>query len=181
MELSLLGIRFFLGLVFLTASLPKLAAPHDFRLALGNYRLLPFRLVRPVAAWLPRVELLLAVLLLSGVGVRGAASLAAAALLVFSTAVAITLARGRKIDCGCLSGSSPREITWRLVGRDAALAAAAVGVAASPPPAWPGRETIAVLLAALFAVLIEQLLSEWFRMRRALSAVERARAEVVAG
>jgi len=173
MELSLLGIRFLLGLVFLTASLPKLAAPDDFRRALRNYRLLPFRLVRPVAAWLPRFELALALALLSGLATRVATSLAATALLVFSAAVAVNLARGRKIECGCFSGLSPREITWRLAARDVGLGAAAVAVATSPPPIWGGRESIAVLLAATLALLCAQLAAEWTRLRRALLIAQR--------
>ena len=178
MELSLLGMRLLLGFVFLSSSLPKLAAPDDFRRALSNYRLLPFHLVRPVAVWLPRLELVLALMLMAGVATRAVAFLAAAALLVFSIAVAINLGRGRRIDCGCFGGSSPREITWRLVGRDVALAAAAVAVAASPSPSWVGSESVAVTLTAVLAVLIGQLLSEWLRLRRALSAFDGARHEV---
>jgi uncharacterized membrane protein YphA (DoxX/SURF4 family) len=171
MELSLLGIRFFLALVFLTSSLPKLAAPDDFRRALRNYQLLPFRLVRPVATWLPRFELALAVALLVGVATPITASLTATALLVFSAAVAVNLARGRRIECGCFSSGSPRKITWLLVARDIALGLAAIAVAAWPPAMWTGREAVAVLVAAVFAVLTEQLVTEWIRLRGSVSSV----------
>ncbi len=170
MELSLLGIRFFLGLVFLTASLPKLAATDDFRRALGNYQLLPFRLVRPVATWLPRLELVLALALLAGLAAPITASIAAAALFVFSTAVGVNLARGRKIECGCFSGPARRQITWPLVLRDLALAVAAVAVAVQPPPMWAGRATIALLFVAISAVLVDQLVTEWVRLHRALES-----------
>ena len=170
MELPLLGIRFLLALVFLTASLPKLAAPNDFRRALRNYQLVPLRLVRPVATWLPRFELALAVALLVGVAAPITASLTATALLVFSAAVAFNLARGRKIECGCFSGSSPREITWRLVLQDVVLAASAIGVATEAPPMWAGNESFAVFFAAAFALVVVQLATEWMRLRRAVSA-----------
>lgn len=170
MELSLLGIRFFLGLVFLTSSLPKLAAPGDFRRALRNYQLLPLGLVGPVARWLPRVELALALALLVGIATPLTAGLTAAALLVFSGAVAINLARGRKIECGCFSGSSPREITWRLVVQDVVLAASAIAVATEAPSMWAGRDSFAVLLGAAFVLVAVQLAMEWMRLRRAVSA-----------
>ncbi len=183
MELSLLGIRFFLGLVFLTASLPKLAAPNDFSRALRNYELLPLGLVRPVARWLPRLELVLALALLGGVVTTVTASLAGAALLIFSAAVAINLLRGRRIECGCFSAAAPRRITWWLVLRDVALAAAVIATAARPPATWSlaswpvgaghadvGHDAIAVLIAALVAVASGQLASEGIRLRRALES-----------
>lgn len=170
MQLSLLGIRLFLGLVFLASSLPKLAAPADLRRALRNYQLLPLRLVRPVATWLPRAELALALALLVGIATPLTATLAAAALLVFSGAVVINLARGRKIECGCFSGSSPREITWRLVLQDVILAGSAIGVAMGAPPMWAGSDSFAVLLAAAFALVVIQPATEWMRLRRAVSA-----------
>jgi putative oxidoreductase len=169
-ELSLLGIRFFLGLVFLTSSLPKLAAPGDFRRALRNYQLLPLGLVGPVARWLPRVELALALALLVGIATPLTSALTAAALVLFSGAVAINLARGRKIECGCFSGSSPREITWRLVVQDVVLAAAAITVATAAPPMWAGSDSIPVLLGASFVLVIVQLVLEWIRLRRVVSA-----------
>ena len=48
---------------------------------------------------------------------------------VFATAVAVNLARGRRIDCGCAGISAPREITWGLVARDIVLAALVLWIA----------------------------------------------------
>ncbi|MBA3736761.1 MAG: DoxX family membrane protein [Actinobacteria bacterium] len=169
-ELSLLGIRLFLGLSFVSSSVPKLVAPIDFRRARRNYQLLPVGLVRPVAVWLPRFELLLGALLLTGVAVRVAASLAAGALLTFSVAIALNLARGRKIDCGCFSGSSRREITWRLVAWDVALSATAIAVAMSPPPVWIGAESVAVFVVVVGLFVSEYLIAESVRLRRAIAA-----------
>ena len=166
MELSLLGIRFVLGLVLVTASFPKLADQDDFRRALRNYQLLPFSLVRPVARWLPRLELLVGGLLVGGLATRVVASISAIAFFAFSSAVAINLARGRKIECGCFGGSAPRRITWRLVCQDLTLAAGAVALVADPPPHWAGRESLAVLLVATFVVLLEGLITEWLRLAR---------------
>ena len=128
---------------------------------------------RPVAAWLPRLELVLALVLLAGVATAVSAALAAAALLVFSAAVAVNLARGRKIECGCFGGASPRQITWRLVLRDILLAATAVAISVRPPATWTlldwpnqtsgagsARDAVAIVLAVLSAVVIEQLLAD---------------------
>ena len=170
MELSLLGIRFFLGLVFVFSSLPKLTAPTDFRHALGNYRLLPFRLVAPVSAWLPRVELLLCLVLLSGGAIRVSEAVAAIALVAFSAAVGINVGRGRRIECGCFTPASPRQITWRLVVQDLALAAGAVLLVNDAPPAWVGRDTLAAFFAAAAALATAQLTTEAVRLRRTLLA-----------
>lgn len=180
-ESALLGLRFLLAIVLLTAALPKLRNRADFEEAVENYRLLPRRLVPPFARWLPRVELMLGLSLLVGLFARVAAGAAAAVLVVFATAVAANLARGREIDCGCLSSSSPRRITWRLVVADVLLATAAVTVAISPPGAWAivdlgavsnteiaGGDAIAMLIAATCAVVLKRLFDEWLRLHAAL-------------
>jgi len=176
-ELSLLGIRFLLAFVFITASLPKLAAPDDFRRAVRNYQLLPFSLVRPVASWLPRLELAVGVALLSGFATRVAASVAASALFGFCAAVSVNLRRGRTIDCGCFGGSAPRQITWHLVATDVALGACSVAIAVSPPQGWAASDAIAVLIAAAVAVPIRQLITEALRLRRALTVLQNTPAE----
>ena len=194
MELLLLGARLFLGIVFLSASIPKLFAPREFRRALTNYQLLPVWLVAPVAAWLPRFELLIAAVLLTGVAITITATVAGLALLAFSVAVGVNLARGRSIECGCFGGASPRRITWRLVLRDVVLVAAAFAVAAHPPATWaavgwpvvtsgpvPMNEAFAVLFATTLAVVIEQVVAEWARLLTNLSAAPSGVAEELSG
>jgi hypothetical protein len=183
MELLLLGARFFLGVVFLSASIPKLFAAREFRRALTNYRLLPVWLVAPVATWLPRFELVIAAALLGGVAMTITAAIAGFALLAFSVAVGVNLARGRIIECGCFGGPSPRRITWRLALRDAVLAAAALALATHPPAVWTAfgwpvvtsgsasrTDALAVLVAAASVVTVEHLLEEWVRLRTIVSA-----------
>jgi hypothetical protein len=55
-DAAALVFRFGLAFLFLAAAVPKLLAPHEFERAVANYRLLPVSLVRPIAAWLPRLE-----------------------------------------------------------------------------------------------------------------------------
>ena len=62
-----------LALIFLASAVPKLLHPRGFILAVLEYRVLPPRLGRVYARLLPPLELLLALLLLSGTSVRLAA------------------------------------------------------------------------------------------------------------
>jgi Methylamine utilisation protein MauE len=128
-----LAFRFVLGFVFLLASLPKLAAPRDFARAVANYQLLPFGFVRPVARWLPVLELTAAILLLAGIALPVVAAGASVLLVAFATAVTINLLRGRLIECGCGGWASPKRIGPGLVVRDLVLAAAGVSLAVSAP------------------------------------------------
>jgi uncharacterized membrane protein YphA (DoxX/SURF4 family) len=183
-EAAAIGFRVGLGFVFLSASIPKLLAPAQFARAVRNYRLLPPRLNEPVAAWLPRLELTLAVALLLGFAARVAAGLLAAMLIVFAAAVAINLARGREIDCGCLTTPSPRRIGWGLVAGDLGLAAMAGSVAVADPDALSllplgadssllGNETgLALAITAALLVLGHLVVSSWLSLRAAIRAME---------
>lgn len=128
-ELAVLGARVFIGLLLVWSSIPKLSARDEFEAAVRNYQLLPPKLVRPVARAVPSAELTLGMALAVGALTLPAAILAAAMLIVFATAVAVNLARGRRIDCGCAGISAPREITWGLVARDIVLAALVLWIA----------------------------------------------------
>jgi len=125
-----------LGLLLLVAAWHKVAARNAFVAALGDYRLLPDGLVRPVAWLLPVVEATLGVLWLAGVA-RGSVALATVTLLAaYAAAMAINLRLGRwNIGCGCgLGGASGRDspLSWWLVLRNLLLVVAAA-LAALPP------------------------------------------------
>lgn len=186
-EAAAVGFRFLLAFVFLAAAIPKLLSPADFALALRNYRLLPARLNERVANWLPRLELALALALLLGLAMRAAAGLALAALLTFVGSVAINLARGRRIECGCYSAASPRTIGWWLVGRDVVLALGALLVLLGAPQQtlavsalWSDGtsklgdgDAVAVGVLAASVVLAELLVSEAIRVQRATRSLAR--------
>lgn len=155
-----LASRFVVGLVFLVASVQKLADVSGFERAIRDYALVPRWLVRPIARLLPAIEFGSACLLLAGVGVLAAGSLLAALSLVFGGAAAINLARGRVIDCGCHGSAEARKISWSLVVADVALATmagfaaaaspAVIGsggvVAIQPSPAMTRSDAVAILL-----------------------------------
>lgn len=133
-----LGAVALLVLIFGTAAASKLPTLLEFEGVVGNYRLLPDRVV-PVAARLAVALEGLTVLLLLVPATRGWGAAAALGLLVvFAAAMAINIRRGRvEIDCGCFRATHRQRLSWWLVGRNACLALAAAAL-------WlpPSRATI---------------------------------------
>jgi uncharacterized membrane protein YphA (DoxX/SURF4 family) len=117
-----------LGLTFLAAAWPKVADPPAFAQALHAYRLLPDAALAPLALLLPWLEGILALALISGLARRSAALAALVLLAVFAGALALNLARGNPVDCGCFGAAKPRSAEERLgdmrlaIGRDLLLA-----------------------------------------------------------
>lgn len=117
-----LPARWYLGGLFVLASLHKIAVPHDFAIDVATYGILPLALVNPVAIVLPWVELVAGLMLLLGARVRAAALLVAAMVAVFLAALVIALARGLDMSCGCFAsqGAESDPISWLTVVRDLA-------------------------------------------------------------
>lgn len=179
MALLSLGFRFLLAFVFLAASVPKLVAPREFHRAVLNYRVLPDRLVQPVAASLPRLELALAVALLAGVALPVTALAAAVLLLAMAAAVGTNLVRGRRIDCGCFGVEASRQIAWSLVAQNLLLALAASFVAVRPAGFQlvglssasdvTASSAVALAIAAAATVVGAALVAEMRRARPAMN------------
>ncbi len=122
---SFLGllVRVALAALLAAAGIGKLRDRRRFDGTVLDYRLLPPRLALRLAAPLPWVELALGVGLLAGV--RQAGQAAALLFGIYGAAMAVNLARGRRlIDCGC--GDEPQRLNGWLVLRNALLAAAAL-------------------------------------------------------
>lgn len=164
-EFAALTGRYGLAFVLLGASVPKLLARADFRAALANYRILPDRLVAPVAQWLPRIELAAAAALFAGVYVTAVALAVATLLLVFAVAVGVNLVRGRQIDCGCSGFTAQRTISWPAVARNVALAGVAV---AATIWSTSGSDASAALIVGGSVVLANLVLGESRRFRSGL-------------
>ncbi|MGC8492945.1 MAG: MauE/DoxX family redox-associated membrane protein [Syntrophobacteraceae bacterium] len=112
----LLLARLLLGAVFIAAGAGKLLHPHAFAAIVSNYQILPAQLVNGAAVILPWLETLVGLLILSGIWLPGALSLADMLLFIFLAALASAAARGIDIDCGCFSvkpAASPNFI-WYL-------------------------------------------------------------------
>ena len=100
-----IAIRIFIGVVFLWASVPKIADPQGFAEILKNYQILPQTLVNPVAVMLPWVEALCGLSLVVGRLIRGAALIFVVLMAMFAALTGFNIYRGLDITCGCFSVS----------------------------------------------------------------------------
>jgi hypothetical protein len=167
-----LALRGALALVLLGAARHKLRDRARFRAALAGYRILPERAVPALAALLPPAEIAVALGLLVP-ALAAAPPLAAAALLsLYTGAIALNLARGRRdLDCGCGDPTRAQRLSGGLLLRNAALVGLA-GLAALPAQArslvWLDALTVAASAATL-ALLVaagELALANASRLRR---------------
>ena len=127
-----------LGLVFVYASLDKIADPAAFARIVYQWQTLGPVGSNMVAVTLPWVELVAGLLLVAGVWRRDAAAVVAVMLVVFIAAAVFVLARGIDVDnCGCTSvaaaGAAPawppawmRGVGWFLITRNLVMLAGAL-------------------------------------------------------
>lgn len=105
--------RMMLGLTFLASGVAKVRDIDGVVVGVLRYEIGPPRVMRRLAPLLPAAELVLAVLLLSGLALRWAAVGTMLMAAVFATAVAVNLRRDRPIACHCY-GTSPDERIGRV-------------------------------------------------------------------
>jgi uncharacterized membrane protein YphA (DoxX/SURF4 family) len=127
--------RIVLGLVFLVAAYTKLHFNGSwhfgdyhffFAMAIDSYNMLPLWAVELMARGLPILEAVLGALLISGIGLRWAASITSALLLVFIGAMTRALILHIQIKCGCFGNDEPLTIFTLL--RDSSLLVLALAV-----------------------------------------------------
>jgi len=99
-----LAVRLVLGSLFIWAGVGKAVAPLDFASSVYNYKLLPEFWVGVAAGVIPWLELLAGVALVTGVRIKGAASVISLLMLLFVSLLLTSWVRGLNIDCGCFSG-----------------------------------------------------------------------------
>ena len=120
-------LRVTLALLFVTAALHKLRDLQAFRVALGDYELVPWPLTGIVAAGLAAAELGVAGMLLTPWARPWGFAAAALLLALYTAAVSVNLLRGRRaIDCGCFGPALRLELGPGLVARNALLIAGAL-------------------------------------------------------
>ncbi len=165
-------LRGSLALLFATAAGHKLREPERFLGTLEEYRLVPGTPTLSVALAVGILELGLAAGLVLPFSHPAALTAAAGVLAVYSGAIAINLARGRRhIDCGCAGAATLQPLSGGLLLRNAALIAAALFCllpARSRPLVWIDVGTIAasvVVLSALYGAT-NRLLATWPELAR---------------
>ncbi|MBU1040821.1 MAG: DoxX family membrane protein [Proteobacteria bacterium] len=112
-----LAFRFYLGGVFVYASVYKIGYAAEFAETIASYQLVPALAVNAFALALPWLELICGAMLVAGVRVRTVSAMLGALLAVFSVAVVVNLLRDTPIDCGCFSTLDER-MTWLTLVRD---------------------------------------------------------------
>ncbi|OQW96500.1 MAG: hypothetical protein BWK77_04445 [Verrucomicrobia bacterium A1] len=119
--------RLIVAAVFIAAGIPKILEPHAFAIAVFRYQMLPFSLVNLMAIFLPWIELVAGIALLSPRSRGGAAAIILAMLIVFTVAIAVSQARGINIACGCFSvDPDAKHIGWWNLARNVGLIAMTV-------------------------------------------------------
>jgi peroxiredoxin len=128
--------------VFAAAGLGKLIDRAGTRKGVREFGA-PDRLVTPLALLLPVAELAVAVALLFA-ATRPAGAVGALVLLgIFSTAIGVSLARGRAPECHCFGQLHSAPASWKTLVRNALLAGlAAVALAEQGPGAFGWIEAI---------------------------------------
>jgi len=124
--------RLVVGGTFIYASLDKIANPAGFAQAIYNYRMLPVFLLHPFALALPWVELICGVAVILGTWRRGAAGIVSLMNLMFIVAIAVALARGLDISCGCFHTEGGHAVGLSLLLRDLGLLAVSLAITFCP-------------------------------------------------
>jgi uncharacterized membrane protein YphA (DoxX/SURF4 family) len=123
-----------LGGVFLYAAHDKILDPRPLVTIIWNYRILPPGPVNLMAVYMPWMELLVGVCLVTGFRRRAAALWATVLLLMFTVALGINAVRGVDVACGCFSTSATEtNNAWLLVLRDLPMLLAALWMLLVPP------------------------------------------------
>ena len=157
--------------LFASAALHKLRGFADFRVALADYRLVPWWASGLAARSVVAAELASAGLLVSPLARPFGFAAAAGLLALYTAAIAVNLLRGRRhIDCGCFGPAHRAPLGGALVARNAALGALAVAglapVAARPLVSFDAVTAAAgLLLMALLYASANRLLENAPRLR----------------
>lgn len=116
---GVIGLRIFLGCIFIYASWDKILHPAAFAEAIYNYQILPEALINVSALVLPWLEFFLGICMIMGIWLPGAVFMINLLLLVFFGALLYNFARGLNVQCGCFgSGGTIEEggtMAWYAV------------------------------------------------------------------
>ncbi len=105
-----------IGLVFFYAGAVKAWDPVAFSRDIQNFHILPWPLGVRLAFYLPWLEILCGVALLTGYLRRGAVAILSLLMVIFIGATVAAKVRGIDLECGCF-GSATKNLsfTWHLV------------------------------------------------------------------
>jgi uncharacterized membrane protein YphA (DoxX/SURF4 family) len=115
-------LRLVLGGILIYASVGKIMAPEQFAHAIFNYKFFPSKSVNLLALVVPWLEFTVGVFLMAGIFEWVSVTVYNGLMAVFMTLIAISLARGLNISCGCFSlDPSAEKMTWLTFFRDSIM------------------------------------------------------------
>ncbi len=103
-------LRFGFGILLIFSSWHKIRSPFEFAEAVQNYRIFGEGLSRWAAVWVPYLEILTGLLLISGIWIDAAVLMNAFFMLVFLILVAQAYFRNLDIQCGCYAFDEESKI-----------------------------------------------------------------------
>ncbi|MBM4175207.1 MAG: DoxX family membrane protein [Ignavibacteria bacterium] len=116
-----LVIRFFLGFVFIYASMNKISSPGEFALSISNYQLFPNFLINFTAVFIPWLELVCGFGLIFGFHLRENAFVYLSLLITFTLLIALSMIRGLDIECGCFGSEDSSKVGFLKILENLAL------------------------------------------------------------
>ena len=122
------AFRFYIGGIFIYASVYKINYPAEFADSIASYELVPYWAVGVMAIVMPWMELICGVLVIAGIRPKAAILVLMGLMVLFTVAIVITLAKGVPIGCGCFHSLEDQGISWRTFFRDIAWLALTVHV-----------------------------------------------------
>lgn len=117
-----LVVRLYLGWLFVSASLHKIAVPESFALDVATYQFLPIWAVNFFAITVPWMEVVVGVLLVIGCRVRAAALVIFGLMVSFMVALGWALHLELDMACGCFASQGAADedpISGWTLARDA--------------------------------------------------------------
>ena len=102
--------RLLLGIVFFVSAVPKIINPIDFAINLSGYELFPQFMVPLISLFMPFLELVLGLFLISNVWSKTTVLLTIFLYISFIGILIYALIAGLEINCGCFS-QDPGEVS----------------------------------------------------------------------
>ena len=112
--------RLILGGVFIWAGIIKITNPLGFAQDIANYLIFPQSLSFFLALFLPWIEVICGVFVITGLFLRSSSAFLSCILAGFLVLIIVTLIRGINVECGCFGGLG-RQVDYKLLLTDGAL------------------------------------------------------------
>ncbi|MHB8141803.1 MAG: MauE/DoxX family redox-associated membrane protein [Vulcanimicrobiaceae bacterium] len=126
-------LRVAVGVLLIVTGALKVGHPGSFAASIADFRLLSPALIRPLALFLPILEIGVGVYLVVGLFTRAAAIVAACQFALYAGVIASAILRGLPANCGCFGPADSAPADWPHVLFDLALTVIALLVAVFAP------------------------------------------------